>query len=54
MMTKGEVVAALDKIKREIIKDSINDQEYSLSKTKGGYFRVGNVAIKIAEITDLS
>ncbi len=47
-MTVDEVIKALDKVK---------EQYYHLKSvdkgTKGDYFRVGNVAIKIAEITEL-
>ena len=53
-MTINEVIDALERVKMEF-----NNKSYSrrMSKqgdeTKGGYFRVGNVAIKIAEITEL-
>lgn len=56
-MTLQEVIEALERVKEEFKKKG-EDIEYisrvNLNKeTKGGYYRVGNIAIKIAEITEL-
>lgn len=60
-MTIDEVMKALD-----MVKEAIHGLQFipteragvynhsAVRDTRGGYFRVGNVAIKIAEITDLT
>ncbi len=56
-MKISDVIAALERIKIEMQQyyyyHDENDCVKSSNETKGGYFRVGNVAIKISEITEL-
>jgi hypothetical protein len=49
-MTYVEAIEALTKVRNKLITDNLLDDS---CYTKGGYFRVGNVAIKIAEITEI-
>ena len=57
-MTLQEVIEALERVKEEFEKNAKHDDNYTRGyspreEVKGGYYRVGNVAIKIAEITEL-
>lgn len=52
-MTYDEVIDALTKVRSVIEATKPPDREWDRQKTKGSYFRVGNVAIKIAEITEV-
>lgn len=63
-MTIIEVIKALERVKVEfedsievIVKDPngkfIGIEREPRRETKGGYFRVGNIAIKISEIVEL-
>ncbi len=52
-MTYDEVIDALTKVRSVVDANKPPDREYDRQKTKGGYYRVGNVAIKIAEITEV-
>ncbi len=54
-MTVDDVIAALEKVKRqyELQRQDAAQQSGMPAKTKGGYFRVWNIAIKIAEVTEL-
>lgn len=61
-MTIQEVIDALERVKAEFDGQlsKFDSQTDFLAgyvdhqKTKGGYFRVGNIAIKISEITELT
>jgi len=56
-MTLQEVIDALQRVQDEFEKKTEYNKDsepISTQKTKGGYFRVGNIAIKIAEITELT
>lgn len=53
-MNIQEVIDALERVKQELINSTYSDRYASVhDETKGGYFRVGNVCIKIAEVTEL-
>lgn len=53
-MTYEQVIEALDKIKKAYEDDVAKYPEYGIeASAKGGYYRVGNVAIKIAEIQEV-
>ncbi len=57
-MTINEVIKALERVTEEYRK---REYRYALEHTggelivmtKGGYYRVGNIAVKIAEITEI-
>jgi hypothetical protein len=48
-MTYDEAISALYRVAQELRALDVNESNI----TKGGYFHIGNVAIKIAEITEL-
>jgi hypothetical protein len=53
-MTYSEVIEALEKVKESFKWDALEKKAAGeLPTTKGGYYRVGDVAIKIAKITEL-